>query len=225
MLIEVIACSVADAVAAERGGAGRLELVRALDRGGLTPPLEFVEEVVDAVKIPVRAMIRENDGYETGEAADVDGLVDTAGRFGALGIDGVVLGFLHGGRIDAGAMNAVLSAVRSTHATFHHAFDALPDALAAIEALRAWPQIDRVLTSGGGGSWSQKAARIRAWSGAAAPDIGLLAGGGVDLAAVRTLARSGVAEAHVGRAARLPPTADGPVSRQKVAELVEAACR
>lgn len=225
MLIEVIACSVADAVAAERGGAGRLELVRALDRGGLTPPLEFVEEVVEAVKIPVRAMIRENDGYETGGAADVDGLVDTAGRFGALGIDGVVLGFLHGGRIDAGAMNAVLSAARLTHATFHHAFDALPDALAAIESLRAWPQIDRVLTSGGAGGWSQKATRIRAWSGAAAPGIGLLAGGGVDLAAVRTLARSGIAEAHVGRAARMPPTADGPVSRQRVAELVEAACR
>jgi copper homeostasis protein len=38
-MLEVIACSVADAVAAERGGADRLELVRDLNVGGLTPPL------------------------------------------------------------------------------------------------------------------------------------------------------------------------------------------
>ena len=41
-LLEVIACSVADAVEAEKGGASRLEIVRDLGRGGLTPPLELV---------------------------------------------------------------------------------------------------------------------------------------------------------------------------------------
>jgi copper homeostasis protein len=41
-LIEVIACSVADAIEAERGGAGRLEIVTDFSRGGLTPPVELV---------------------------------------------------------------------------------------------------------------------------------------------------------------------------------------
>jgi hypothetical protein len=63
---------------------------------------------------------------------------------------------------------------------------------------------------------------MKAWT-VAAPSVGLLAGGGVDLAAVRVLARSGAPEAHIGRAARVPPTVDGTVSARKVAELVEAA--
>jgi len=39
-LLEVIALSADDAIAAERGGADRLEIVRAIDTGGLTPDLE-----------------------------------------------------------------------------------------------------------------------------------------------------------------------------------------
>ncbi|HVH57692.1 MAG TPA: copper homeostasis protein CutC [Vicinamibacterales bacterium] len=222
MLIEVIACSVEDAVAAERGGAGRLELVRALDKGGLTPPFDFVEEVMRKVTIPVRVMIRETADYFAGDAAAVERLAGAAAAAGALGVDGIVVGFLRDSRIDAAAMNAVLNAAPSTNATFHHAFDELPDPPAAIERLQAWPQIDRVLTSAGRGNWEQKASRVKAWSRAASP-VGLLAGGGVDLSAVRVLARSGAREAHVGRAARMPPTTEGAVSAQRVAELVEAA--
>jgi copper homeostasis protein len=58
MVIEVIAQSVADAVAAESGGADRLELVRELERDGLTPPPELVRAVREAVRIPVYVMVR-----------------------------------------------------------------------------------------------------------------------------------------------------------------------
>jgi copper homeostasis protein len=221
VLIEVIACSIEDAVAAEQGGARRLELVRALDRGGLTPAVEFVEEVIQTVSIPVRVMIRATDDYLAGGAAAVDELAGLAARAGAVGVDGIVLGFLRDGQIDAAALSDVLSAAPSTKATFHHAFDELPDPCAVLQQLRAWTQIDRVLTSGGPGTWQQKADRMKVWS-ARAPRIGLLAGGGVDLAAVRVLARSGAPEAHIGRAARVPATVDGAVSARRVAELVEA---
>lgn len=223
MLLEVIACSVDDAVAAERGGAGRIELVRELDRGGLTPLLELVERVIEAVHIPVRVMIRETDGYDAGGNSAIETLVRTASRMGALDIDGVVVGFLRRGGIDVPTMDAVLAAVPSAHATFHHAFDALPDPIAALQQLRQWPQIDRVLTSGGSGDWERKAARIAQWGRAAGPGLEMLAGGGVDLQAVRMLNRAGVREAHAGRAVREPPTADGAVSAAKVTELVGSA--
>jgi copper homeostasis protein len=225
VLIEVIACSVEDALAAERGGAGRLELVRALGRGGLTPALELVEKVMHRVNIPVRVMIRESDGYSAGDAAALERLARQAAAVTAVGVDGIVLGFLRDDGIDAAAIDAVLSVAPSQRVTFHHAFDELPDPLAAIGHLRGWPQIDRVLTSGGAGTWIEKAARVREWSTAAAPDIGVLAGGGVDLAAVRVLAESGATEAHIGRAARVPQTPGGSVSAERVAELVEAAGR
>lgn len=93
-----------------------------------------------------------------------------------------------------------------------------------LHELRGWPHIDRVLTSGGLGDWCEKATRLRQWMGVAAPTIQILVGGGVDLQVLRILAKTGLVEAHAGRAARVPPTVDGAIASQKVAELVEAAC-
>jgi copper homeostasis protein len=225
VLIEVIACSPEDAIEAEQGGAGRIELVRELGLGGLTPPVEIVEEVVRRVTIPVRVMVREQASYAAGDVDAVDRLRHMASRFAGLRIDGVVIGFLRQGRMDEAAMDAVLASAAPPRATFHHAFDVLPDPIPALHILRRWPQVDRVLTSGGAGDWGRKAARIAGWTAAAAPDIQLLPGGGLDLQAVGILAKSGFAEAHVGRAARLPPAVDGAVSSRRVAELVKAACR
>lgn len=77
-ILEVIACSVADAVAAERGGAGRLEIVRDLGRGGLTPPLELVADIKEAIHLPLRVMLRESDGYEASSADEIDSLCAAA---------------------------------------------------------------------------------------------------------------------------------------------------
>ncbi len=40
-LLEVIACTVEDAVEGMRGGANRLEIISRFDVGGLTPPLDI----------------------------------------------------------------------------------------------------------------------------------------------------------------------------------------
>jgi copper homeostasis protein len=225
MLLEVIACSVKDAIEAERGGAGRLELVRELGRGGLTPSHAFVQEVRETVAIPIRVMLREADGYDVGGVDAGERLAALAARFAALGVDGVVLGFLRTGHIDVAVMETVLAAAGPVRATFHHAFDELPDPIAAVRELGRWPRIDRVLTAGGPGDWKRKAIRLGRFSAVAAPGITVLAGGGIDAEALKALSMSSVVEAHVGRAARVPPTVDGVVSSQKVAELVEAARR
>jgi copper homeostasis protein len=53
ILLEVAVASLEDALAAEAGGADRLELNAALALGGLTPSLGMVREVKDAVRLPV----------------------------------------------------------------------------------------------------------------------------------------------------------------------------
>ena len=72
MLLEIIAETVEDAREAEQGGAGRIELVRDLDRGGLTPP-PLIEAVLKAVRIPVRVMVRESESFEAVAASSVAG--------------------------------------------------------------------------------------------------------------------------------------------------------
>lgn len=225
MLIEVIACSVEDAIEAERGGAGRVELVRELGRGGLTPSLGLVRDVRSAVAIPIRAMVREADGYEAGVDA-LERLSALAAGIAALDVNGLVIGFLHAGRIDVVAMDAVLAAGSPARATFHHAFDELQDPVAALGELVRWPRVDRVLTSGGRGGPDRKAAVLERLAAAAPPGLTILAGGGIDADVLRALSSSSpITEAHVGRAARVPPTVDGVVSSEKVAELVRAGRR
>lgn len=222
LLLEVIVCSTPDAVEAERGGAGRLEIVRDLERGGLTPPTSLVRAIRDASRLPVRVMIREQSGYGAGSGADLEQMVRYAGEMRAIGVDGLVLGFLRAGGIDTAAMHAIAAAAPGVPITFHHAFDELPDARAALSELNRWPEVDRVLSAGGVGDWTVRARRLGELSRIAGP-LTILAGGGVDEVALRILARTrGIREAHVGRAARTPAAPGRSVDRRAVAVLVAA---
>src|SRR5947209_1829896 len=128
MLIEVIAQSVADAVAAEAGGVDRLELVRDLDEDGLTPPPELVRAVSGAVRIPVYVMIRPRNAFtlETGEREQIAAEVRAAV---AAGASGLVFGYLDGaGGLDVETLTAVRAAAGpAIGLTFHRAFDRLAD--------------------------------------------------------------------------------------------------
>ena len=58
VLVEACVETVADAIVAEHAGAGRIEINRDLDRDGLTPPPGLIAATVDAVVVPVIAMVR-----------------------------------------------------------------------------------------------------------------------------------------------------------------------
>jgi copper homeostasis protein len=222
VLLEVIAETVEDAREAEQGGAGRIELVRDLDRGGLTPPLALIEAVVKAVRIPVRVMLRESEPFELRHQAELGRLHAAARDAHARGANGFVAGFLRNGAIDVESMREAIGALASP-VTFHRAFDEAGDPLAALAALAAETRVDRVLTSGGAGEWPARFTRLRALRLAAPPHLTILPGGGIDGEALRALAGAGFPEAHVGRAARVPGSHSGRVRASRVAELVALA--
>jgi copper homeostasis protein len=214
-LLEVIACSVEDARAAERGGAGRLEIVRSLDVGGLTPPLSLVREIVAAVSIPVRVMLRENAGYETSGEPEIESLCRAAREFAAIGVDGLVLGFLRGRTLDLPLMQRILRLAPEVRATFHRAFEELPDPVSAIAALKTMPQFDHILTSGAGANLIHLAPM-------AAPEIQILVGGGLDRQRIQQLLQTtNIREFHVGRAARRNAQIHEPVEPAQVRTLVD----
>ena len=219
MILEVIACSVADAVAAEKGGANRLEVVRALDRGGLTPPIELVRAIKDAVDLPLRVMVRESHGYQTSGETEIEKLCAAAKEFSKLGVDGLVLGFLKGKTIDLDLTRRVLAAAPKLKATFHHAFEDAADQLQAVCEIKKLSQVDRILSHGGSGD--QRSQRLDAYVHAAAPEITILAGGGIDSGAIALLRHTtAVREFHVGRAARRGFRVDGEVQAELVRALV-----
>ena len=215
VFLEVIVCSVEDAVEAEAGGAHRLEMVSRLDVGGLTPTVELVRQIKAEVSLPLRVMVRENVGFEGGD--DVGALCETAVVMNEIGVDGLVLGFLRNGELDEQTLSKVLSSAPRLNATFHHAFEAAADKQRLIQALKKFPQIDRILAHGGQGDWSEKIERLISYQSIAMPAIRILVGGGLDPSVIKSIrGRSDLNEFHVGSAAR----EDGQVRRTRVAELV-----
>ena len=222
VVLEVIVCSVADAIEAERGGANRLEIVRDLERGGLTPPYELVAEIRQAVELPLRVMLRASEGYETGGDAEVDRLCVAAERFASLKVDGFVLGFLKDGEVDIESTRRVLAGTPQTPATFHHAFEAARDKFNALSAIKQLPQVDRVLSHGGTDDPTSRVNRLSHYERAAAPELKILAGGGIDGDAILQIGRgTSIREFHVGRAAREHFAVAGAVQASLVNGLIQ----
>ena len=225
LLLEIIVQTVADACAAAEGGADRLEVVRAIRDGGLTPPLSLVDALAGAVSLPLRVMIRANAGYGT-DAGELRTLQREAAALAARGVDGLVAGFATAGALSLSDLSAVLAETGGVPVTFHRAFDSLRDPAAAIDVLGGVPQIDRVLTSGGAGTAPERCARLRSYMARAGPRLAIVAGGGVDEEAFAFFAKSGcVHEIHVGRAARDGMDPQGPVSAARVRRLRDLADR
>jgi copper homeostasis protein len=219
-LLEVIVTSPEEAREAELGGANRLELVRALEAGGLTPPGPVVEQVLEAVSIPVRVMLRENASMSLSDTGELERLQRRARELSRLPIEGLVLGFVKDGALDIETMGRVLDAAPQLRATLHRAFEHAADPLAAIRQMKQLPQIDRVLTSGGAGLWPERKARLLEWEAVAAPQIRILVGIGLRISILTEMAAdSNGFEFHVGRAARIPHSTSGVVRREQIAQL------
>ncbi|HEX4165027.1 MAG TPA: copper homeostasis protein CutC [Bryobacteraceae bacterium] len=218
--LEVIVTSVKEAIEAEAGGANRLELVRNLEVGGLTPHLRVIRAVLESVDIPVRVMLRESADMALHNGHDLHLLRGAAKEAAQLPIDGFVMGFLQGDSIDREAMANVLSATDGHRVTFHRAFDELPDPASAIPELKRLGQIDRILTVGGTGDWLARKERLVAWQAIASPEITLLVGAGIEETVLTDLAATPqLQEVHVGRAARVPHLVTGTVERSTVGAI------
>jgi copper homeostasis protein len=219
ILLEVIVQTVADARAAADGGADRLEVVRAIRDGGLTPAPSLVEAIAAATSLPLRVMIRENAGYES-SPVERRLLQQAASDIASIGVHGLVAGFARGGDLLLDDLSVVLDAAPRVPVTFHRAFDTLADPGGAVDVLGQIQAIDRILTSGGDGTARERCARLRELSARAAGRLVIVAGGGVDEAAFAMFARDGcVREIHVGRAARDGIDPDGPVAAARVRRL------
>ncbi len=219
-ILEIIVNTLADAIEAEAGGADRLELVRDLESGGLTPDLDLVKQILAAVKIPVRVMLREKAAMELSGPDELATLCKNAAEIDALGVDGLVAGFIRNDEVDWDTLHAIAQAAPGTKITFHRAFDFLPDPIAAIHQLKSLPQVDRILTPGEPGEWPERRERLRLWQQAAAPEITILAAGGMLEPVIAGLMTDPyILEVHIGRAARVPADTFGEVSRANVAAL------
>ncbi|WAU85728.1 copper homeostasis protein CutC [Streptomyces sp. Qhu-G9] len=217
-VLEVIALDPEDAVAAEAGGADRLELVADMAADGLTPPVAAFAGIRDAVGISLRVMLRLADGFGAG---DVRGLVRAARELRAAGADEFVLGFLdETGEPDLPALESVLAELDGCRWTFHRAIDRAADRDALRKRLSDLPGLDTYLTAGSAAGVDEGLPTLLAEAarrGEPGYEPCLLVGGGLRLGHVPRLRAAGVDAFHIGGAAR-PGGWAAPVSAEAVRE-------
>jgi len=212
-MLEVIAESLSDALAAEAGGADRIELVSALTEGGLTPSIGLIEEVLNAVSIPVHVMVRPHSRSFSCGRDDLRIMRADIRAIRKLNAHGIVTGVLTGEReIDTGALHGLLEEAGGMSVTFHRAFDQTADLCESLRAISAFPQIRRLLTSGGQPCALQAVDTIkRLKESGDGSGLTVLAGGGLTIDTLGSFVQAaGVIEVHMGTGVRAAAVRGGP---------------
>lgn len=202
-LLEIVVLHPRDVPGADEGGADRLFAVAEVDAGGRSPEPAVVSAVCRESDVPVRVMLRLNDGLGT-TGAELARLAGLAESYLSVGAEGVVLGFLDADlEVDLEVCGYLTDRLPGVPWTFHRAIDSALDTDRAWRRLRRLPGLDAVCSAGSprGLELGHDDLTDRA---AADPDVArlLMAGGGLQPEHVPWLARAGVRQFQVGSAAR-----------------------
>ncbi|WP_288148560.1 copper homeostasis protein CutC [Bacteroides acidifaciens] len=195
---EVCANSVESCLAAQTGGANRVELCAGIPEGGTTPSygeISMAREILDTTRLHV--IIRPRGGDFLYSPIEVKTMLKDIEIARKLGVDGVVFGCLTAnGEIDSTAMQELMLASQGLSVTFHRAFDVCCNPKEALEQIIELG-CNRILTSGQQATAEQGIPLLKELQEQAAGRIILLAGCGVNENNIARIAQeTGIQEFH-----------------------------
>jgi copper homeostasis protein len=195
--VELCVESVPSAIAAERGGATRLELCADLLEGGITPSLGMIELVREKTTIGLQVMIRPHGGDFCYSDEEFEIMLRDILAVKKIGADGVVFGILQSdGNVDVARSRLLVELARPLNVTFHRAFDVSADLSRTLEDVCS-AGADRILTSGREQSADEGAPEIKRSVEQARGRIAIMACGGIRAHNAATiLEKTGVKEIH-----------------------------
>jgi copper homeostasis protein len=244
ILLEISVDSAESAVAAERGGADRVELCSNLLEGGVTPSAGMIAATRRRIAIPLHVMIRPRGGDFCCSEEEFEAMRHDVDAAKALGANGIALGILTAaGHVDIDRTRELAERAQPLSLTFHRAFDFVSDLSHSLEdAIRAGAH--RILTSGGAPKAEDALPTLAALVQKAGNRVGIMVCGGVRAHNVRQILQATrAAEIHVGQSGVAVPAPPAPhygssrirlseiaapsagrcvVSAEKVRQLIEA---
>ena len=243
IVVEICVDSVESAVAAEQGGAHRVELCGSLIEGGITPSAGLIAMVRSRISIPLHVLVRPRGGDFCYSADELDVMRQDILTARNMGANGVVIGMLReDGSVDGELTRRLVELARPMSVTFHRAIDMSKDMSQSLEDVIA-AGAERVLTSGGNKTAIAGAETIRALVSQAGGRIAVMAGSGINRSNLcELIAKTGVREIHASLRTTVPSrmhhrnervsmgTIAGleyerrVVMKERVAQLIEAAC-
>ena len=199
---EICANSVESCLAAQEGGADRVELCAGIPEGGTTPSygeIKLARKLLTKTKLHV--IIRPRGGDFLYTPLELERMEEDIRICRELGVDGVVFGCLtEEGEIDREANRRLVELARPMSVTFHRAFDRTADPMKALEDIISLG-CNRILTSGqqpkaidGISLLAQLEKKLKEYP---LPPIQLLAGSGVNEENIRQIFdATGIHEYH-----------------------------
>lgn len=195
--IEVCVDSVESAIAAEQGGADRVELCDNLLEGGTTPSAGTIEVARKHLKLGLQVIIRPRGGDFCYSDLEFDVMKRDIEVAKYLKADGVVIGILRpDGTVDVERTRTLLELARPLNVTFHRAFDMTCGPFQALEDLIALG-VDRILTSGQAFSVLEGLDLIADLVEKAGERVIIMPGGGTERNIKKVVEQCGVKELHV----------------------------
>lgn len=187
-ILEVCADSVQSAVAAQEGGADRIELCSGLVIGGLSPSPALFKQIRKYTDLKIRILLRPRFGDFCYDDYEFQTLKEEVEMFRELGADGVVIGMLNpDGTLDMERMEVLVNAAGDIGITLHRAFDVCRDPYEALEQCVSLG-IDTILTSGQKSSAWEGRGLLAELAEQAAGRVEILAGAGVNPGVIEKLA-------------------------------------
>ena len=195
---EICTNSVESCVAAQTGGANRVELCAGIPEGGTTPSygeIATAREILTDTRLHV--IIRPRGGDFLYSPIEIKTMLKDIEIAHQLGADGVVFGCLTAnGEIDMPVMRELMAASKGLSVTFHRAFDVCRDARKALEQIIELG-CNRILTSGQHPNAEAGIPLLKELQEQAAGRIILLAGCGVNEKNTHRIAtETGIHEFH-----------------------------
>ncbi|CEN22196.1 copper homeostasis protein CutC [Paraclostridium sordellii] len=220
-MLEIIGMSVEDAIAIEKCGADRIELVSALTEGGLTPSFGLIESVVNKVKIPVNVMIRHHAKSFVYSDEDINIMIKDIEKVKEIGANGVVFGMLdEKNNIKEEQLITLLEAAKGLDVTYHRAIDET-NVIDSIKILSKYEYITNVLTSAGKGNIENNIEKIKEMKKNAG-SINILLGGGLNFENIDRIKNlTNNKDFHFGTAIRVDKNPFGEIDESKLRKLVE----
>ncbi len=197
--VEICVDSLESAIAAERGGAKRVELCSDLLEGGITPSAGLIATARKKISIALHVMIRPRGGDFFYSDDEFDVMRRDVLMAKQLGADGVVFGLLDtDANLDVQRTRQLVDVARPLQTTYHRAFDMSADLGRSLEQV-VEAGADRILTSGGAQTAVEGSAMLRSLVDRANGRVVIMAGGGIDDQNVQlVLEKTGVREIHAG---------------------------
>ncbi|HVI45696.1 MAG TPA: copper homeostasis protein CutC [Chitinophaga sp.] len=188
--LEICAASVASCIAAEKGGANRIELCDNLLEGGTTPSYATIAVAREKVKIDIYPIIRPRGGDFLYSDLEFEVMKRDIQMCKQLGCNGVVIGILTpDGRVDKKRCKELVDLAWPLGVTFHRAFDMTDNPFEALEDIISIG-CERILTSGARNTAVEGAELLKDLVIRANDRIAIMAGSGVRANNIATLIKT-----------------------------------